>query len=166
LFDAGQKVMVYPGGDLDAMRSWRDRKKVIFGPRRGYVKLALRAGVPIVPVVTAGGHEIFRVVTDGRRFAHLIGADRYLRLKVWPVIISFPWGVTVGPPPPCIPWRTRIFQEALEPIVFDRSGEDAAEDAEYVEACHARVLATMQAALTRLYAERDGSAGRLGEACP
>lgn len=157
LLRAGEKVMVYPGGDLDAMRAWRDRKRVVFGPRRGYVRLAIQAGVPIVPVVTAGGHEIFRVLSDGRRIAHWIGADRFLRLKCWPIILSVPWGLTVGPPPPCIPWRTRIFQEVLDPIEFERTGDEAAADSAYVETCHNRVLSAMQDALTRLYAERDAA---------
>lgn len=158
LFDAGHKVMVYPGGDLDAMRSYRDRKRVVFGPRRGYIRLALRHGVPIVPVVSAGAHEGFHVLTAGRDIARLIGADRYLRLKVWPVVFSIPWGITVGPPMPYLPMRTRIYQSVMEPIHFDRSGEDAANDRAYVESCHTEVWVRMQAELLRLYDERDAAA--------
>ena len=71
-----------------------------------------------------------------------------------PIVLSLPWGLTVGPPPPHFPLPTKIYVEFLEPIHFDRSGEEAASDAAYVEACHEQVLGAMQAALTRMAAER------------
>ncbi|GMV42090.1 MAG: hypothetical protein AMXMBFR64_38060 [Myxococcales bacterium] len=151
----GHKVLVYPGGDLDAMRSWRDRHKVIFGPRRGYIRLALRAGAPIVPVVTAGAHETYVILDDGRHIAEAIGADRLFRVKRWPVALSLPWGLTIGPTPPHFPWPSRMVMEVLPPVHFDRHGEGAAEDADYVERCHEQVHGAMQAALVRLAAERE-----------
>ena len=61
------KVLVYPGGDVESMRPYADRDRIVFGGRRGYIRLALRAGVPIVPVVAAGAHSTFIVLSDGRR---------------------------------------------------------------------------------------------------
>lgn len=154
LFAAGHKVLVYPGGDIDAMRPWRDRNRVVFGPRRGYIRLALKAGVPIVPVVAAGAHEGFMVLTDGRATARRLGAKRIFRVEVWPLALALPWGVTWGPLIPYWPVRTRILVEVLPPIRFRRRGDKAAADADYVEQCHTRVHGAMQAALTRLAAER------------
>lgn len=160
LFAAGRKVVVYPGSDYDSFRRFSDRHKVVFGPRRGYVRLALRAGVPIVPVVTAGSHSTFVVLgrLDGafRGLRSRLGIDRLLRLKVWPVTLSLPWGLTIGPTPPHLPLPTRIFIEALDPIRFERCGEEAAADPAYVEVCHHRVLELMQSAMSRLAAERRG----------
>lgn len=154
LFAAGRKVLVYPGGDLDAMRPFAQRDRIVFGPRRGYVRLALRAGVPIVPVVAAGAHATSIVLTDGRRLAKLLGFPRLFRLEVCPVTVSIPWGLVVGITPPYVPLPTRIFIEVMEPITFERTGEDAANDAAYVEACHRRVHGEMEARLARLAAER------------
>ena len=154
LFARGDKVLVYPGGDLDAMRPWRHRNRVVFGPRRGYIRLALRAGVPILPLVTAGAHEAFVILSDGRRLARLLRLDKLLRIEAWPITFSLPWGLTIGPPPPYLPLPTRFFQEVLPPMRFDRTGEEAAADADYVEACHQQVHGAMQQALTRLAAER------------
>ena len=159
LFERGKKVLVYPGGDLDSWRSHWDRDKVVFGPRRGYIRLALRADVPIVPVVTAGAQETWFVLDDGQWLAKLLRADVVFRLKAWPIVFSLPWGLTIGPPLPYVPFRTRIHQEVLSPIRFERSGDDAAGDDEYVERCHREVVASMQNTLTRLAAER-----RLAEA--
>ena len=46
-FSAGHKVMVYPGGDMEAFRPYRNRNRIEFDGRSGYVKLAIAQGVPI-----------------------------------------------------------------------------------------------------------------------
>lgn len=147
-------MLVYPGGDIDSWRAQRDRDKVVFGPRRGYIRLALREAVPIVPVISAGAHDTWYVLSDGRWLAKLLRVDRKLRLKAWPIVLSVPWGLTIGPPLPYLPLRTRIDQEVLEPMHFERTGEEAAADDEYVESCHRRVHGAMQRTLTRLAALR------------
>jgi hypothetical protein len=125
----------------------------VFGNRRGYVRLALRQGVPIVPVVSAGSHATSIVLTDGRPLAKWLGMRR-LRIDVCPVTLSVPWGLVVGITPPYLPLPTRIYLEVMEPIHFDRKGEAAARDEAYVEACHARVHGAMQAQLSALAGER------------
>lgn len=155
LFATGHKVLVYPGGDREVMRPYRHRHRIVFGPRRGYVRMALREGVPIVPVVTAGAHEAFMVLDDGGRIARALKADRWARVNVFPTVLSVPWGLTVGLPPPYLPVPTRIVQEILEPIRFDRRGEEASRDDAYVERCHEQVVSAMQAALDRIVANDD-----------
>lgn len=152
VFEAGRKVLVYPGGDIDTFRPTRDRHRVVFGPRRGYLRLAIREGVPIVPVVSAGAHEGWWVITDGREIAKKLHTHRLLRTDVFPITISLPWIVSVGFP--YLPVPTKILVEVLEPIAFDRTGEAAAGDDAYVEDCHQRVHGAMQDALTRLADER------------
>lgn len=154
LFAAERKVLVFPGGDVEALRPFRDRDKIAFGDRRGYVRLAIHEGVPIIPAVSAGAHSGLIVLDDGGNVARFLGIDRLLRVKVFPTVFSVPWGLTVGFPPPYIPLPTQIFMELLEPIRFSRSGLAAANDLEYVEHCHARVVFQMQEALTRLAQER------------
>jgi 1-acyl-sn-glycerol-3-phosphate acyltransferase len=160
LLAEGAKVLVYPGGDLDAMRPYAKRDRIVFGKRRGYIRLALRARVPIVPVVAAGAHETFFVLTDGRRLARALGLHRVLRLDVWPITLSVPWGLVVGITPPYFPMPTKIFIEVMEPIRFDREGDEAADDAAYVEECHARVHAAMEQTLERLATERRATPPR------
>jgi 1-acyl-sn-glycerol-3-phosphate acyltransferase len=157
LFAAGHKVLVYPGGDLESVRPFRERHRIVFGPRRGYIRLALRENVAIIPVVTAGAHSTFIVLNDGRWLARKLRLDRWLRLKTWPISLSIPWGLTVGFTPPHFPLRTQIYIDVLEPISFERSGDIAATDDDYVECCHRRVTFAMQAAMDRLVAERATS---------
>jgi 1-acyl-sn-glycerol-3-phosphate acyltransferase len=161
IFAAGRKAIVYPGGDLDDMRPFRHRDRVVFGGRQGYVRLAIRAGVPVVPVVTAGSHETLIVLDDGRWLARWLHADRLLRSKVWPISLCLPWGLWIGPMLVYLPFPTWMLQEVQAPIRLERSGEAAAGDDAYVASCAAQVESAMQAALTRLAAERRERGGAL-----
>ncbi len=156
LFARGSKVLVYPGGDLESMRPFRERNRIVFGGRTGYMKLALREGVPIVPLVAAGAHSASLVLDDLQWLARALGADKHLRVKVWPLMLSFPLGLTLGPLVPYVPFPSRILAEVQEPLRFERTGEAAANDDAYVAECDERVRTAMQAALTRLAAEREG----------
>ncbi|MFN8475700.1 MAG: 1-acyl-sn-glycerol-3-phosphate acyltransferase [Anaerolineae bacterium] len=93
---AGHHVVVFPGGDIDAGKSWRDRHVVKFGGRSGFAKVAMAHNVPIVPIVTAGAGESLIVLSDGRRLARLLRLPRLLRVKTLPVSLTYPWGLNAG----------------------------------------------------------------------
>lgn len=153
LLRAGRRVLVYPGGELDSMRAYRERRRVVFGHRRGYVRLALRAGAPVIPVVTSGAHETFIVLSNGRWLAQRLGLAKRLRLCAFPLSVSVPWGLWLGIPPPHFPLPTRIRMRVLPPIRFARTGDQAARDRPYVEACHRRIHGLMESTLAGLYDE-------------
>jgi hypothetical protein len=56
---------------------------------------------------------------------------------------------------PYVPRRTLFLRDVLEPIRFEREGEAAAGDAQWVEACHERVANAMQIAMDRLVGDRN-----------
>jgi 1-acyl-sn-glycerol-3-phosphate acyltransferase len=92
IFESGGSALVYPGGDLEALRPWRDRNKIVFSGRKGFLKLAHRCNVKIVPVVATGGHDTLFVLNDGRRTAQLLRLDKLARVKSLPLTLSVPWG--------------------------------------------------------------------------
>lgn len=92
-------LLVMPGGDLDTWRPYSERYTVRFGGRRGYARLALRTGVPVVPVANAGAHETLLVLTDGRKVARALGLYDVARAEIFPVHLSLPWGLAIGPLP-------------------------------------------------------------------
>ena len=47
-FQKGDDVVLWPGGEFDAYRTWKDRDKAILAGRKGFIRLAIRANVPIV----------------------------------------------------------------------------------------------------------------------
>jgi len=148
VFASERNVLVYPGGDEEAFRPSRLRDKIVFSGRRGYIRLALRHGVPIMPVVTFGAHDVFVVLDDGNLIASRLGLNRVARLKIFPTVLSVPWGVTTGIVMPFIPLPARIRIEVLAPIYFARQGDAAAQDERYVDECDREVRACMQVALT------------------
>jgi 1-acyl-sn-glycerol-3-phosphate acyltransferase len=95
-FAAGQHVCVFPGGDVDAAKAFSDRNKIVFANSSGFARLAIDAGVPIVPVVTAGAGESLLVLTDGQRLARALRLHRLLRARTLPVSLSAPWGLSIG----------------------------------------------------------------------
>ena len=149
-FDLGAPVLVYPGGDYESFRpSWHS-ERVEFGGRKGFVKLALEAGVPIVPLVSLGGQETALFLTRGERAAKAIGLDKKARIKVLPVTIGPPLGINVLDLPGRFPLPAKIRLEVLPPIdLRERFGSDADIDAIYDE-----VTGEMQDALDDLAEER------------
>ena len=144
-------MAVYPGGDLEACRPWTDRNRIDFGGRTGFVRLALRCGVPVVPVVAHGGQHAVVVVSRGDRLARALGLAS-VRIKVFPFLAG-PLGITsVLTPPPPMPARLTL--EFLPPLDWTEYGAGAAEDPAAVAACYADITGRMQAALDRLAAER------------
>ena len=149
-FERGAPVLVYPGGDVETFRpSWRSAE-IDFDHRRGWIRLALEADVPVVPVVAIGGQETALFVTRGRRVAHALRLDRMLRLTVLPVSIGPPLGVNVLDLPGRLPLPSKITLEVLEPIdLRERFGADPDRDDVYDA-----VTGEMQEALDALDAER------------
>lgn len=147
-FDAGHHVLVLPGGDLDAGKPWRRRNQIVFGGRSGFARLAIEAGVPIVPIVTAGAGESLLVLSDGQRLAKALGTDRRLRSKSLPVSVSIPWGLNVGLVglAPYFPLPTKLITRVLPAM---RPAPQESPD-QYAD----RVEVAMQAALTAMTKDR------------
>jgi 1-acyl-sn-glycerol-3-phosphate acyltransferase len=154
LLQAGRNVLVYPGGDVDSMRPSHMRHNMTFDGRQGYIRLAMAANRPIVPVVAAGGHSVFWLFGDLMPVLRAFGLDRRLRLKTFPMGLSVPWGITPGPPPPYVPLPSRILIEILEPIYLPAPENPDYPDPEIVDKFDALVQARMREALARLVAER------------
>ena len=142
-------LLVYPGGDLEACRSWRQRNHIDFGGHTGFVKLALRTGVPVVPVVAYGSHDAVVVISRGDALARLLGLDR-LRIKVFPILLG-PLGLTSILTPP-LPMPTAITVQFLPPLDWGERGCDPDNEAD-VRACYEEITTIMQATLDRLHAE-------------
>ena len=148
--DAGAAVLVFPGGDWEVHRpSWQS-SKIDFGGRRGFIRLALEKDVPIVPVVTIGGQETALWLDRGAWLAKLLRLDRTARLKVLPILIAPPWGLTIGDFLPRIPLPAKMTSEVLPAInLRERFGDDPDVDEVYEH-----VTSLMQSTLDGLAAER------------
>lgn len=150
-FKEGASILVYPGGTHEAFRPWTDRNTIDFNDHMGFIRLALRQGVPIVPVTGHGGHESLVVLTRGGRMARAMRLDR-LRLDIYPILFHLPWGITpaafVGMPLPA-----KITVQVGKPITWSHLGPDDARDPERVRACYEEVTGVMQQTLDDLAEE-------------
>lgn len=149
-FEKGAPVLVYPGGDYETFRpSWHS-DQIEFGGRKGFVKLALEQGVPIVPVVAVGGQETALFVTRGERAARFTRWADLTRIKVLPVALAPPFGISVLDLPGRIPLPAKITIEVLPPIDLEkRFGSNPDYDEVYEG-----VTGDMQDTLTELQEER------------
>lgn len=101
----GEKVIVTPGGTREGCRSVRHRYRVEWGGRLGYLRVALRHGLPIIPAAGAGVDDAFVGLNDGEALAKRVGVGVPLWLGVgplglWPLSPPFPVKIRtlVGPP--------------------------------------------------------------------
>jgi 1-acyl-sn-glycerol-3-phosphate acyltransferase len=148
--ECGAALLVYPGGDYEVHRPIGQRNRVDFDRRKGFIRLALEHDVPLVPVVSIGGHETAMFVSRGERLAQLLRLDRLFRLKVLPISLALPWGLNVGDFLGHIPLPAKITIETLPPINLRAEfGPDPD-----LDEVHDHVMRVMQDALDALAAER------------
>ena len=142
---AGAALLVYPGGDHEVHRPSWESARVDFGGRRGFIRLAQRHRVPLVPVVSIGGQETALFLSRGEWLARLLALDRMFRLKVLPISVALPWGLNLGDMLGHVPLPAKITIEVLPPIDVSELDVDEAYDL---------VVGRMQKTLTALQAER------------
>jgi 1-acyl-sn-glycerol-3-phosphate acyltransferase len=81
LHDDRQLVLVFPEGVKGTGKLYRDRYQLRRFGRGGFVEIAMRAGVPVVPIAVVGNEEAMPVVWKSPRLAKLLGVP-YVPLTV------------------------------------------------------------------------------------
>jgi len=156
----GASVLVYPGGAQDVFRPYSQRHKIHFAGRLGFIKLALREGIPIIPIVSWGAHETLFVLADcyaQAKWLHARGMPWLLDMdpEVFPIYLGLPWGIALGPLPN-LPLPAQIHTRVGQPIHFERSGRETLRDLPYLQSCYDKVLHSAQKELSHLI-EAKGS---------
>jgi 1-acyl-sn-glycerol-3-phosphate acyltransferase len=152
VLQAGHPLLLYPGGGADAYKSYWRRNEIRLGDNTGFVRLAMRFGAPIVPVVSIGGHETLIVLTEGRRLAEVTGLAK-LGIERVPVSLTFPWGLTLGAPVH-VPFPVKIVIEVGRPIELKGFQHVRARSAAAVRDAQRHIVGLMQRMLDRLAEER------------
>jgi len=146
----GAALLVYPGGDHETYRPTWQQDRIDFAGRIGFAKLAIELGAPIVPVVAIGGQETALFLGQGHRFSRALALDRALRLKVFPVQLAPPLGVTLLDLPLRVPLPSKISIRVLPRIDLR---EEMGPDADPRDA-YELVTEIMQAELSLMAADR------------
>jgi len=146
---SGAVTIVFPGGDYDAFRPTAAANTIDFAGHTGYVRAALEADVPLVPIVSIGGQEVQLFLSRGEGLMDRFGMGKLMRTKIAPITFGFPFGFSLGVPPN-FPLPAKIQTRVLEPIdIRAEFGEDP--DIAEVDRV---VRERMQTALDELAAER------------
>ncbi len=97
----GEHIAVQPGGTREGCRSARHRYAVDWGSRTGYLRMAIRHGLHIVPVASRGVDDGYLGLNNGYRWGKRLGAPAGLPVwfgigltGLWPLSPPFPVRIT------------------------------------------------------------------------
>jgi 1-acyl-sn-glycerol-3-phosphate acyltransferase len=145
LGDEGRLALVFPEGAKGSGKLYWQRYRLRRFGRGGFVKTALRAQVPIVPVAVVGAEEAMPI------FAHMRLLQKLSGLIYFPVNHAFPhFGLAAGLM--YLPAKFKI--RFLEPISLDRYSPEDAEDLELVQSLAESIRGPIHRELDRLVATR------------
>ena len=150
LLEQEEIVTIMPGGSREAFKPSRERYQLMWKRRKGFVRLAIQTGSPIIPAVCIGNDELYHVFLDGYELSERIYGKGVL------LPISLPVGL--GP----LPLPAKLTHYVGRPIRFRYRPEDA-EDPKKVNRLHRRVVRAMQELLQRGLEEREAAAGDKNE---
>ncbi|OBA95186.1 glycerol acyltransferase [Mycobacteriaceae bacterium 1482268.1] len=148
----GRDVAVWPGGEVDSLRPWHERDRANLAGRSGFVKMAIRAGVSIVPIATVGGADAMPVLIRGDQLSRALRLDKMLRLKVFPLALSLPWGIAPAALPQ-LPLPAKIRTRLMPAVELDHDPARA-DDQDYVERKYREVQSSIQSGMDALARKR------------
>jgi 1-acyl-sn-glycerol-3-phosphate acyltransferase len=148
----GEHIVVTPGGPREAARSFRSNYRVDWGDHLGYLRLALKHKLPIVPVAAAGADGTYIGLTDAYAIGERLGLPHDWAWLPW--IGLGPLGIFPFSPP--FPVRMhQIVGEPIDPLA--RGAIDPGNHAA-LRRLHERVTQRVQTLLDQALAERRGDA--------
>jgi len=141
----GQLALVFPEGSRGPSKRYTERYQLRRFGRGGFVEIAMRAGVPIVPIAVVGSEEVmptlFRVPPLGR----------LLRLPYFPVTANM---LALGPLGLFVPLPAKFRLRVMDPVRFDVPPDRVRYSrAEVMEAAE-QIRADLQQSVHALVSER------------
>jgi 1-acyl-sn-glycerol-3-phosphate acyltransferase len=149
----GGVLLIYPGGELDSYRSFWQRNKINLHGRTGFIELAYEFGVPILPVVNIGAHEVYFTLFSSRLLARWSGIEKLTRVKTVPLTVGLPWGVWPTGFLPYLPLPSKFVYKVAPPLSFPRNPR-LARNPDVVRRTYVRVTGIMQNMMDALASKR------------
>jgi len=145
LHDQKQLALVFPEGTKATSKTYADRYRLRRFGRGGFVEIAMRAGVPIIPIVVVGAEEsmpiLFRIPSVAKAF----------KLPYFPVTAN---SLLLGPLGYVTYFPAKFRLRVLDPITFDVEPEQDRYSRSRVMDEAERIRAGMQDALHDMLRER------------
>lgn len=110
LHDDGQLALVFPEGAKGTGKPFRDRYQLRRFGRGGFVEIAMRSGVPVVPIAVVGAEESMPILWKSRRLAGL------LNIPYFPITANM---LAFGPLGTVLYFPAKFHIRVLPPVHFD-----------------------------------------------
>ncbi len=145
LHDQQQLALVFPEGTKATSKTYGDRYRLRRFGRGGFVEIAMRAGVPVIPIAVVGAEEsmpiLFRVPSLAKA----------LNLPYFPVTAN---SLLLGPLGYVTYFPSKFKLRVLDPVTFDvEPGEERYSRSRVMDEAE-RIRATLQDALHDMLRER------------
>jgi 1-acyl-sn-glycerol-3-phosphate acyltransferase len=105
-----QLVMVFPEGSEGPGKLYKERYQLRRFGRGGFVQIAMRAGVPIIPLAIVGNEETMPIVFKIPALARALG------LPYAPITANM---LALGPLGALVPFPAKLRIRVLDPVVLD-----------------------------------------------
>ena len=144
LLHQAELVAVFPEGHDGMGKLYKERYQLTRFGRGGFVKMALNAGAPIIPVSIVGAEETYISLAKSETVARVMGVPYF---SVTP---TFPWLGPLG----LVPLPTKWYIDFGAPIPTDDYGPDAATDLLLLAQLRDEVRSTVQEMVNSRLAQR------------
>ena len=105
-----QLALVFPEGTKGPSKSYTDRYQLRRFGRGGFVEIAMRAGVPVIPIAVVGSEEAMPVLFRLPTLAKALGVPYF------PITANL---LTMGPLGIVMPFPAKMKLQVLDPVTFD-----------------------------------------------
>jgi 1-acyl-sn-glycerol-3-phosphate acyltransferase len=144
LLEQDELVAVYPEGYPGVGKLFKDRYRLAGFGRVVFVKMALNAHAPIIPVAVVGAEETYVSLANSDTLARLTGVPYF------PISPTFPWLGLLG----LLPLPTKWTIDFGEPIPMDAYEPEAAQDLMLISQLTDRVRNVVQEMINDRLAQR------------
>lgn len=134
LLGKGELIVVFPEGVKGISKTYDDRYKLQRFGRGGYVRLAMRTRVPIVPVAVIGAEEIHPIIWKSKNLV------KHLGVPFFPFTPTFPWLGPLGLVPLPSKWQI-VFGK---PVHFSKYAPEDSENEKLVNQISDRIKNSVQ----------------------
>ncbi|HEV7721850.1 MAG TPA: lysophospholipid acyltransferase family protein [Iamia sp.] len=110
LREQGQLALVFPEGTKGPAKTYDERYRLRRFGRGGFVEIAMRAGVPIIPIAVVGAEESMPTIT------RLPAVAKALGLPYFPITANM---LALGPLGALAYFPSKFTIRVLEPVTFD-----------------------------------------------
>ena len=146
LHDEKRLAIVFPEGQKGSRKLYWQRYKLRRFGRGGFVRTAMRAGVPIVPIAVVGAEEAMPI------FAHMPLMQKLTGLIYFPLTPSFP---TFGLAAPAMYLPSKFKIHFMEPVDLSEYPPETARDPATVQLISEEIRARIQGELDLILEDRE-----------